>query len=71
MVIGPDSIDSIVDIVGCQGDAFSDVTIELTRDVTIMLALMYGDCNNASVKNSRVRSKIRQVTWVQVTCEAT
>ena len=57
---------------GCYGAAFSDVTIELTRDVTIMLTLVHGDVNNASLEeNNRVRSKISQVTWAQVTCEVT
>ena len=52
---------------GCYGAAFSDVTIELTRDVTIMLTLVHGDVNNASLEeNNRVRSKISQVT-----CEVT
>ena len=35
--------------VGCYGAAFSDVTVELTRDVTIMLTLMPCDVNNASL----------------------
>ena len=43
--IGPDSI---VGIVGCYCTALSDVTIVLTRDVTIVLTLMHDDVNNAS-----------------------
>ena len=41
--------DSIVSIVGCYGAVFSDVTIVLTRDVTIVLTLMHGDVNNVSL----------------------
>ena len=63
--IGSDSI------VGIYGAAFSDVTIVLTRDVTIVLTPMHGDVNNASLGKQWVRSKTGQVTWVLVTCEVT
>ena len=41
--------DSIVGIAGCYGVPFNDVTIMLMRDVTIVLTLMHGDVNNASL----------------------
>ena len=41
--------DSIVGIAACYGAAFDDVIIVLRRDVTIVLTLMYGDVNNASL----------------------
>ena len=41
--------DSIVGIAGCYGAAFNDVTIMLTRDVTIVSMLMHGDVNNTSL----------------------
>ena len=39
-------------------------------DVTIVLTLMHGDVNKLP-GNKRMRSKIGQVTWIQVTCEVT
>ena len=42
-------LDSIVGSVSCYGTALSDVTIVLTRDVTIVLTLMHDDVNNASL----------------------
>ena len=69
---------SIVYIVGRYGAAFSDVTIVLTRDVTIVSTMMHGDINNALLGKQKVRFKISQMTWVtwdrrtgQVTCQVT
>ena len=41
--------DSIVGIMGCYGVTFSDVTIVLTRDVTIVLTPMHDDFNSVSL----------------------